>query len=144
MVLPFVNLNADPEAEFRADGLTEELLVALSRVPGLRVAARTSCFAFRGAHIDVRTIGDRLRARHVVGGVGVQTARLEHVAELPAQILRDHVGPLGDQIGQRGSGDGRLPARRLDVGRIELVGQRAVRAATDQGGEVPRDGGAVG
>jgi TolB-like protein/Tfp pilus assembly protein PilF len=67
-VIPFENLSGDTAQTYLADGLTEELLVALSRVPGLRVAARTSCFAFRGAHIDVRTIGDRLRARHVVEG----------------------------------------------------------------------------
>lgn len=67
-VIPFENLSGDPAQTYLADGLTEELLVALSRVPGLRVAARTSCFAFRGAHVDVRTIGDKLRARHIVEG----------------------------------------------------------------------------
>jgi TolB-like protein/Tfp pilus assembly protein PilF len=67
-VIPFENLSGDTAQTYLADGLTEELLVALSRVPGLRVAARTSCFAFRAAHIDVRTIGDRLGARHVVEG----------------------------------------------------------------------------
>jgi serine/threonine-protein kinase len=67
-VVPFENLSGDPAQSYLADGLTEELLVALSRVPGLRVAARTSCFAFRGAHVDIRTIGDTLRVRHIVEG----------------------------------------------------------------------------
>jgi serine/threonine-protein kinase len=67
-IIPFENLSGDAAQSYLADGLTEELLVALSRVPGLRVAARTSCFAFRGARADVREIGERLRARHIVEG----------------------------------------------------------------------------
>jgi serine/threonine-protein kinase len=67
-IIPFENLSGDAAQSYLADGLTEELLVALSRVPGLRVAARTSCFAFRGARVDVREIGQQLRAKHIVEG----------------------------------------------------------------------------
>lgn len=67
-VLPFENLSGDPAQSYLGDGLTEELLIALSCVRGLHVASRTSCFAFRGAREDIRTIGERLRVRHIVEG----------------------------------------------------------------------------
>jgi serine/threonine protein kinase/Tfp pilus assembly protein PilF len=67
-VLPFVNLSGDPENEYLSDGITEELINALVKVPGLRVAARTSSFAFKGKDQDVRAIGDRLRVRTLLEG----------------------------------------------------------------------------
>jgi serine/threonine-protein kinase len=81
--LPFANLSGDPAQDYLSDGLTEELIVALSRVPGLRVAARSSCFAFKKAPQDVREIGERLGVRHVVdGGVRVAGNRLILSAQL--------------------------------------------------------------
>lgn len=59
-VLPFVNLSADPENEYFSDGITEELIGALAGVEGLRVAARTSVFAYKGRSEDVREIGRHL------------------------------------------------------------------------------------
>ena len=59
-VLPFANLSADKENEYFSDGLAEEITNALTRVPGLRVAARTSSFYFRGKESDVRKIGTKL------------------------------------------------------------------------------------
>ena len=67
-VLPFVNLSADPENGYFCDGMTEEIVNALSAVPSLRVAARTSSFAFKGAAQDIRTIGEKLRVRTVLEG----------------------------------------------------------------------------
>ncbi|MGH7630380.1 MAG: protein kinase domain-containing protein [Gemmatimonadales bacterium] len=67
-VLPFVNLSADPDNEYFSDGITEELINALVKVPGLRVAARTSCFAFKGKEQDVRAVGERLRVRTLLEG----------------------------------------------------------------------------
>jgi serine/threonine-protein kinase len=67
-VLPFVNLSADPENGYFCDGMTEEILNALSAVPSLRVASRTSSFAFKDATQDVRTIGATLRVRTVLEG----------------------------------------------------------------------------
>jgi len=67
-VLPFVNMSTDPENEFFSDGMTEELINALSRVEGLRVAARTSAFAFKGRDTDVREIGQRLNVGAVLEG----------------------------------------------------------------------------
>ncbi len=81
--LPFANLSGDPAQEYLADGLTEELLNALSRVPGLRVAARTSCFAFKHTTQDVRQVGERLGVRHVVeGGVRLAGKRLRLSVQL--------------------------------------------------------------
>jgi len=67
-VLPFANISADPENEYFSDGIAEELLNALSRVPGLRVAARTSAFSFKNAAVDVATIGERLGVNNVLEG----------------------------------------------------------------------------
>src|SRR5437762_524363 len=56
-VLPFANMSADPANEYFSDGLAEEILNELTHVPGLRVIARTSAFAFKGKHDDIRQIG---------------------------------------------------------------------------------------
>ena len=67
-VLPFANMSADAEQEYFSDGITEEIINALVRVPGVKVAARTSVFAFKGREQDVRAIGDELDVTHVVEG----------------------------------------------------------------------------
>jgi TolB-like protein/Tfp pilus assembly protein PilF len=67
-VLPFVNLSADPDNEFFTDGMTEDLITALTRAGGLRVAARSSSFAFKGGAADVRSVAERLRVQAVVEG----------------------------------------------------------------------------
>jgi serine/threonine-protein kinase len=67
-VLPFVNLSGDPDNEYFGDGLAEELLNLLGGVKDLRVASRTSAFAFKGSKTDLRTIGQSLNVRHVVEG----------------------------------------------------------------------------
>jgi serine/threonine-protein kinase len=67
-VLPFVNMSEDPAQEYFADGISEELINALTKVPGLRVAARTSAFAFKGKLEDIRTIGNQLNVGAVVEG----------------------------------------------------------------------------
>jgi adenylate cyclase len=67
-VLPFTNLSADPENEYFSEGLTEQLIGVLSRIEGLRVAARTSSFAVAGGELDVREIGDTLGVAAVLEG----------------------------------------------------------------------------
>ena len=67
-VLPFENMSPDRENEYFSDGLTEELTDALSHVAGLRVASRTSAFAFKGKVLDSREIGARLRVSLLVEG----------------------------------------------------------------------------
>ena len=67
-VLPFANLSADKENEYFSDGLAEEIINALTRLPGLRVIARTSSFSFRGKEADVREIGAKLNVEHILEG----------------------------------------------------------------------------
>ena len=67
-VLPFVNMSPDPENEFFSDGISEELINALTRVEGLQVTARTSSFAFKGESRDVREIGRKLGVSAVLEG----------------------------------------------------------------------------
>lgn len=67
-VLPFANLSSDQANEYFSDGLAEEILNALTRVPGLRVTARTSAFAFRGKEQDVRKIGETLGVGAILEG----------------------------------------------------------------------------
>ena len=67
-VLPLVNLSRDPDQEFFADGLAEELLNPLAKVPGLHVAGRTSSFSFKGRNEDLRAIGQKLSVKTVLEG----------------------------------------------------------------------------
>ncbi|HYZ88301.1 MAG TPA: hypothetical protein VE620_03290 [Myxococcales bacterium] len=67
-VLPFVNISDDPRNEYFSDGLSEEILNALAGVPGLRVPARTSSFAFKGQAQDVAKIGAALRVANILEG----------------------------------------------------------------------------
>jgi eukaryotic-like serine/threonine-protein kinase len=67
-VLPFVNSSADPDNEYFSDGMTDELITALSKVEGLQVASRTSVFALKNLREDVRTLGARLNVSTVLDG----------------------------------------------------------------------------
>jgi adenylate cyclase len=67
-VLPFADLSAERDQEHFSDGVAEEILNALSKVGGLHVPARTSCFAFRGASLDAREIGQRLGVETLLDG----------------------------------------------------------------------------
>ena len=67
-VLPFENLSADPENEYFSDGITEELIDAFSKISGLLVTSRTSSFAFKKKHEDVRDIGSKLNVDKVLEG----------------------------------------------------------------------------
>jgi serine/threonine protein kinase/tetratricopeptide (TPR) repeat protein len=67
-VLPFANLSMDPENEFLADGITEEIINALAQIERLHVAASTSAFSFKGKHAELRVIGERLNVRTILEG----------------------------------------------------------------------------
>ncbi|MFN2458979.1 MAG: tetratricopeptide repeat protein [Chitinophagaceae bacterium] len=67
-VLPFVNMSADPENEYFSDGISEEILNALTRVQGLQVIARTSSFSFKGKNEDIRQIGTKLGVSTILEG----------------------------------------------------------------------------
>src|ERR1700680_221229 len=67
-VLPFANMSGDKEQEYFSDGLAEEILNILANIPGLKVTARTSSFAFRGKDQDITTIAQALRVRTILEG----------------------------------------------------------------------------
>ncbi|MGW8264867.1 MAG: tetratricopeptide repeat protein [Longimicrobiales bacterium] len=67
-VLPFVNMSSDSEQEFFSDGISEELLNLLAKIPELRVASRTSAFSFKGQEIEISEIARRLNVAHVLEG----------------------------------------------------------------------------
>jgi serine/threonine-protein kinase len=82
-VLPFANMSADADNQFFSDGLAEELINALSRLPGLKVASRTSAFRFRGGDVDIRDIGRQLHVTAVLeGSVRRAGSRLRVTAQL--------------------------------------------------------------
>jgi len=67
-VLPFVNMSSDIEQEYFSDGLSEELLNLLAKIPALRVASRTSAFSFKGKDITIGDVGRELNVGHVLEG----------------------------------------------------------------------------
>ena len=84
-VLPFVNMSNDKDNEYFSDGLTETLLHMLAQIPDLKVAARTSSFAFKGKNMDIREIADALQVAHVLEG-SVQQAG--NRIRITAQLIR--------------------------------------------------------
>ena len=67
-VLPFTNLSGDASKDYFSDGMSEELLNLLARVPGLKVASRTSAFAYKGRNVDIRQVGTELGVETVLEG----------------------------------------------------------------------------
>jgi serine/threonine-protein kinase len=67
-VLPFANMSNDTENAFFSDGITDDIIGALTKVGGLKVAARASAFTFRAADVDLRRVGEQLGVRHVLQG----------------------------------------------------------------------------
>ena len=102
-VLPFESLSSDPEGDYFADGITEELTNALARQKRLRVAARTSAFAFKGERVDVREIGRLLNVSHVIEG---SVRRSDQALRITAQLIdaRDGYHLWSDQF-DRNHGD---------------------------------------
>ncbi len=82
-VLPFVNVSADPELEYLSDGISEEIINALTKTQRLRVAARTSSFGFKNTTQDIRSVGEQLNVQHVLeGSVRASGSRLRVTAQL--------------------------------------------------------------
>jgi len=82
-VLPFVNMSADPENEYFTDGIAEEIINALTKIQALRVASRTSSFAFKGKNQDIRKVGEQLNVTTVLeGSVRKAGTRLRVTAQL--------------------------------------------------------------
>ncbi len=91
-MLPFENMSGDKENEYFSDGLAEEIINALTRIPGLKVIARTSAFAFKGKHEDVRRIAEALGVTKVLeGSVRKAGNRIRVMAQLIAAADGTHV-----------------------------------------------------
>ncbi len=88
-VLPFVNMSGNAENEYFSDGLSEELLNVLAKMPGLKVAGRTSSFQFKGENKDLRLIGEQLGVAHVLEG-SVRQSGLK--VRITAQLIDTETG----------------------------------------------------
>jgi TolB-like protein len=88
-VLPFTNMSADPENEYFGDGMAEEIINALAHVPGLRVAARTSSFLFKGKTNDLRAVGEKLNVSTVLEG---SVRRAGNRVRITAQLINVNDG----------------------------------------------------
>jgi TolB-like protein/predicted Zn-dependent protease len=84
-VLPFVNMSADADNEYFSDGLSEELLNLLAKVDGLKVAARTSSFKFKGSEADIAEIGQKLNVATVLEG---SVRKSGNQARITAQLIK--------------------------------------------------------
>ena len=84
-VLPFVNMSSDEEQEFFSDGLAEELLNLLAKIPELQVASRTSAFSFKGQAVDIPTVAQRLNVGHVLEG---SVRKAGNRVRITAQLIR--------------------------------------------------------
>jgi adenylate cyclase len=91
-VLPFVNMSGDPEQDYFSDGITEDIITALSRSPLLFVIARNSTFSYRGKSLDVRKVSAELGVRYILeGSVRKSGNRLRVTAQLIDGITGNHV-----------------------------------------------------
>ena len=82
-VMPFTNMSSDPEGDFFADGIADEIITALSKIKALKVSSRTSSFSFKGKNDDIREIGRRLQVGTILeGSVRKAGKRLRLTAQL--------------------------------------------------------------
>ena len=91
-VLPFANMSNDPDQEFFADGIAEDIITALSRYPSLFVIARNSCFTYKGRAVDVKQVGRDLGVRYVLeGSLRKSGNRIRVTAQLVEALTGNHV-----------------------------------------------------
>jgi adenylate cyclase len=91
-VLPFTNMSGDPEQEFFADGIAEDIITALSRCPWLLVVARNSSFTYKGRAVDLKQVGHQLGARYVLeGSVRSAADRIRVTAQLVEAETGNHI-----------------------------------------------------
>jgi adenylate cyclase len=113
-VLPFANMSGDPEQEYFADGMTEDLVTDLSKLSGLFVVARSSTATFGGPHVDVKEVARQLRVRYVLEGsvrkagervrINVKLTDVDHRELLWAERYDgtiDNVFELQDDVGAK-------------------------------------------
>jgi len=91
-VLPFVNMSDDPKQEYFSDGMTEEIIMGLSKIPELFVIARNSTFVYKGKPVNVQQVSKELGIRYVLeGSVRKAEDRVRITAQLIDAITGNHV-----------------------------------------------------
>jgi adenylate cyclase len=91
-VLPFQNMSGDPEQEYFADGMVEEIITALSRFKSLFVIARNSSFTFKGKAVDIKEVGRRLGVRYVLeGSVRKSSGKVRITGQLIDAVTGGHI-----------------------------------------------------
>ena len=130
-VLPFANLGGDPEQDYFADGLTEEIQGALAQIPGLRVIGRTSSFAFKGRSLDVKDVARKLGVTSVLEGT---VRRSGSRLRITAQIVDARDGyHLWSRSFDRGVGD--IFAVQDEIGRAVATALQLKLLPRDRGPE---------
>jgi TolB-like protein/Tfp pilus assembly protein PilF len=130
VVLPFANLSSDPDQDYFADGITDDLTTDLSRISGSFVIARSTAFAYKGKLVDVKQVGRELDVRYVLEGsvrrstdqvwVNVQLIDAESAAHVWAERFETHRAELAeaqDEITRR-------LARALNIELVRDIGRR--------------------
>ena len=90
-VLPFANMSGDPEQEYFADGIVEDIITGLSRIRWLFVIARNSTFAYKGRAVDVRQVGRELGVRYVLEG---SVRKAGNRVRITAQLIEAATGAI--------------------------------------------------
>ena len=133
-VLPFVNMSPDPEQEYFSDGISEELLNLLAKIPELRVISRSSAFAFKGKDINIVEVGEQLNVAHVLEGSVRQSGdRIRVTAQLIEARTDSHLWSetydreMGDIFGIQDD----IAAMVVDQLRLELLGEQPQSAPAD-------------
>jgi TolB-like protein/AraC-like DNA-binding protein len=88
-VLPFVNMSNDTNNEYFSDGVTEEIINALTKIEGLKVIARTSSFSFKGKNIDLRKVGNQLNVATILEG---SIRKSDNRVRITAQLINTKDG----------------------------------------------------
>jgi TolB-like protein len=116
--LSFANLSGDPEQEYFVDGIVEEIITAISRLPWLFVIARNSSFAYKGKSPDLRQVGGELGVRYVLeGSLRKSGNRVRITGQLIDTTTGAHIwadrfdGPVDDIFECRTRWQAELPAR---------------------------------
>jgi adenylate cyclase len=107
-VLPFQNMSGDPEQDYFADGMVEDIVTGLSRIKWLSVIARNSSFVYKGKTVDVRQVGRELGVRYILEGGG-EKVRQSSAGHSTARRCRKRRASLGEPIRRRHSGRLQFP-----------------------------------
>ena len=140
-VLPFANMSGDPEQEYFADGISEDIITALSKLSQLFVIARNSAFAYKGKHVDLRDVGKTLGVQYVLeGSVRKSGSRVQITAQLIDATNSGHLWAesfdrdLIDIFDAGGTRHGADRVRAFNQSSLGRVGARRHRAHRQSGG----------